>query len=79
MLRKVSISPRRFPTEASTEFDAVSMVSAAARVPIAASVTWLRTETTTLVPRAAFTALRAISDVAAFCCRIEAAALEARV
>jgi len=55
------------------------MVSAAARVPIAASVTWLRTETTTLVPRAAFTALRAISDVAAFCCRIEAAALEARV
>src|SRR5665213_1563286 len=77
--RKPSISARRSPTEVSTEFDALSTVSAAARVPVAASETLPSTDTTRLVPRAAFAALRLISDVAEFCCRIEAAALAARV
>ena len=55
------------------------MLSAAARVPVAASETWLSTETAMLVPRAAFTAFWVISSVAEFCCKIESAALDARV
>src|SRR6202035_676045 len=79
LLRKLSISARRLPTEVSTDCDAVSTVPAAARVPMAASETLPSAETTRLVPLVAFTALREISEVAALCCRIEAAALAARV